>query len=99
MKISVNGVELFELSEAQKQVIKNDILSENLEDDLKRRLQWVLMHKYENCFKRLKSEWDSKLAANNVAMMPTDPDAYAQLVFAQPNYRDRSARDLEAQGV
>jgi hypothetical protein len=52
------------------------------------------MHKYEQCFKDLKAEWDSKLALNGVAMIPTDPDAYAELVFAQPNYRDRAARSL-----
>ena len=32
-------------------------------------------------------------------MIPTDPDAYATLVFQQPNYKDRKARDLESQGV
>lgn len=95
MKISVNDQELFTLSETQKKVIKNDIPSDVFDEDMNRRVQWVLMHKYENCFKRLKQEWDSKLAANGVSMIPTDPDAYAQLVFAQPNYKDRSARDAE----
>lgn len=96
MKISVNGVDLFELSEVQKQVIQNNIPSDIFEADMKRRLQWVLMHKYEQCFKELKNEWDSKLATNGVAMIPTDVDAYATLVFAQPNYKDFSARELEA---
>ena len=27
-------------------------------------------------------------------MIPTDPEEYAKLVFAQPNYMDRKARDL-----
>lgn len=96
MKISVNDQELFTLSDTQKQVIQNDIPTEIFEEDMKRRLQWVLMHKYERCFKRLKEEWDDKLAANGVAMIPTDPDAYAQLVFAQSNYKNRSAREAEA---
>ena len=26
-------------------------------------------------------------------MIPTDPDEYAQLVFSQPNYKDRAMRD------
>lgn len=96
MKISVNDQELFTLSDTQKQVIQNDIPTEIFEEDMKRRLQWVLMHKYERCFKRLKEEWDDKLAANGVAMIPTDPDAYAQLVFAQSNYKNRSAREALA---
>lgn len=93
MKISVNDQELFTLSDIQKQVIKNDIPLDIFDQDMNRRLQWVLMHKYEQCFAALKSEWDSKLAANGVKMMPTDPDEYAQLVFAQPNYQDRAVRD------
>jgi|SRR5271154_1322725 len=93
MKISVNDQELFTLSDTQKQVIKNDIPADIFDADMNRRLQWVLIHKYEECFKALKAEWDPKLAANGVAMIPTDPDAYAQLVFAQPNYKDRAARE------
>ncbi len=95
MKISVNDVELFTLSETKERVIQYDIPTEIFEDDMKRRLQWVLMHKYEECFKALKAEWDIKLAENGVDMMPTDPDKYAELVFAQPNYKNRSAREKE----
>lgn len=93
MKISVNDQELFSLSETQKKVICNDIPMDILDSDLKRRLQYILTNKYERCFERLKQEWDSKLASNGVSMMPTDPDAYAELVFKQPNYKDRLARD------
>ncbi len=96
MKISVNDVELFTLSDVQKQVIKNDISADIFDEDMKRRLQWVLMHKYERCFERLKKEWDAKLALNGVKMIPTDPDAYASLVFSQPNYLDRTSRDASS---
>lgn len=94
MKISVDGVELFELSEVQKNVIKNDIHEDIFDEDMKRRLHWVLTHRYEQSFEALKKEWDSRLASNGVKMIPTDPDAYAEVVFAQPNYKNRSARDL-----
>ena len=95
MKISVNDVELYTLTDLQKQVIENDIPSEILQEDLERRLQWVLIHKYERCFDRLKKEWDSKLEANGETSIPLDKDAYATLVFDQPNYKDRSARDAK----
>jgi len=96
MKISVNDVELYTLTDLQKQVIENDIPSEILQEDLERRLQWVLIHKYERCFDRLKKEWDSKLEANGETSIPLDKDAYAALVFDQPNYKNRSARDAES---
>lgn len=92
MKISINDTELFSITEIQKKVLSNDIHRDTLEDDLKRRLQWVLMHKYQTCFDNLKQEWDKKLASNGIKSVPTDADEYAQLVFNQPNYKDRKDR-------
>jgi len=93
MKISVNDQELFTLNETQQNVIKNNVMEEIFEEDMKRRLQWILMHKYEECFRELKAEWDPKLAARDVRMIPIDADEYAQLVFSQPDYKNRSARE------
>lgn len=95
MKISVNDIELYTLTEVQKKVIQDYVQQEIFEEDMKRRLRWVLLHLYEQSFNKLKQEWDSKLAANGIASIPTNPDAYAQLVFAQPNYKNRSQRDAE----
>ncbi len=99
MKISVNDQELFTLNETQKKVICNDIHMDELDADMKRRLNWILMHKYEQCFERLKAEWDAKLAERGIEMIPTNKDAYAQLVFAQPDYQCRKTREIAAQGV
>ena len=95
MKIKVDNIDLFELSETQKKVIKNDIQDEFFEEDMKRRLKYILMHKYEACFKRLKAEWEPKLAQIGVQMIPTNPDAFAELVFAHPEYKNRTERELE----
>jgi hypothetical protein len=95
MKISVDNQELFTLSETQKQVIQNEIHADEFDADMKRRLNWVLMHKYEQCFKRLKEEWEPKLATKGVASIPTNADAFAQLVFSQPEYKCRKTRELE----
>ncbi len=96
MKISVNDQELFTLSETQKLVIQNDIHSDIFEDDMKRRLQYILTHKYERCLERLKNEWMSKLKDNGIQSIPLDDDHFAQLVFSQPNYKNKSQRDLGA---
>jgi hypothetical protein len=95
MKISVNDKELFSLSETQKLVMKNDIHSDIFEDDMKRRLQYILNHKYEQCFSRLKNEWMSKLKDNGIQDIPLNDEQFAQLVLSQPNYKNRSQRDLE----
>lgn len=96
MKISVDGVVIFELSETQKNVIQNDICCNAFDNDINARLQYILAHKYEQCFKRLKAEWEPKLAINGVKAIPIDEADFAQLVFKQPNYKNRTQRDLES---
>ena len=93
MKISVDDQELFTLSETQKQVIRNDIHDEIFDEDMKRRLQYILMHKYERCFERLKKEWEPKLKASGIQSIPLDEDAFAQLVFSHSQYKSRSQRE------
>ena len=93
MKISVDDKECFSLSETQKKVIKNDIHEDVFEEDMKRRLQYILMHKYEECFKRLKTEWDPKLKVLGVESIPTDPEKYAELIFKIPEYKSRKFRE------
>jgi len=93
MKIKVDNKDLFELSEVEKKVICNDINDDIFQADMERRLQWVLKHKYEQCFKRLKAEWEPKLAANGVRSLPVDKTEFAELVFSQPNYKNRKERD------
>lgn len=92
MRISVDNQELFALSEVQKKVIMNDISEDVFEDDMKRRLHYILMHKYERCLERLKLEWMPKLKSR-VSSVPTDDDAFASLVFSQPEYMGRMHRD------
>jgi len=94
MKIKVDDKDLFELTDIQKRVIKNDIKSEVFEEDIKRRLFYIINHKYEQCFKRMKAEWEPKLTKAGIEFIPTDKDAFSKLVFAQPDYKDRSAREL-----
>jgi hypothetical protein len=98
MKISVNDEVLFTLTETQKQVIQNDVHGDIFDEDMKRRLQWVLTHKYEQCYKRLKDEWEPKLRSR-INAQPTDPDLFAQLIFSQPDYRDRKRKDDEAKAA
>lgn len=93
MKISVNDSVLFTLSETQKKVICNDIHADEFEADMNRRLQYILTHKYEQCFKRLFEEWMPKLKEKGVKSIPLDESEFAELVFAQPEYKCRKTRE------
>lgn len=95
MKISVDDKVLFTLSDTQKRVIMNDINEDLFKEDMCRRLQYVLEHKYERCFERLKAEWEPKLASR-VDSLPTNKDAFAKLVFSQQEYCSKKVRDDKA---
>jgi hypothetical protein len=94
MKISVDDQEVFTLTEIQKKVIQNDIPSEAFEEDMKRRIRWVLIEeKYTRCMDRLRKEWEPKFKAEGVPALPTDDDAFAVMVFSHRDYKNRSQRD------
>lgn len=95
MKIKLNEIDVLELTETQKKVICHDIHEDIFEDECKRRLEWVLKHKYEQCFKRLKEEWEPKLKTSGISMIPTDEEAFAELVFSQSEYKNRKQREQD----
>ena len=93
MKVFVDNELVVELSDTQKKVLQYDIASSVFDDDMKRRLQYILMVKYQEVFKQFKAEWEPRLAANGVESIPTNPDKFAELVFSQPDYLDCEARN------
>lgn len=97
MKIQVDGKQVLELSETQKKVICNDIPEEVFQEDMERRVHYILTHKYERCFERLKKEWEPRLKAKGIAMIPTNNDEFAELVFSQDDYKGRNKREQESQ--
>lgn len=93
MKISVDDVEVYTLSDHQMDVIKDSIPRDIFDADMKRRLQWILLdNKYKQSFNRLQKEWDPILQTRYESI-PTDPTEYADLVFEQTDYKDRQDRD------
>lgn len=93
MKIKFNDEEILSLSETQRKVFENDIPCEECSCDLKRRLKWVIEHKYQKCLDRLKKEWVPKLKSKGLKSIPLDDEEFAELVFAQEEYQNRSKRD------
>jgi len=95
MKISYDNIEILSLTETQKKVIKNDISEDLFDDDMKRRIQHIILHKYEKCLERLKEEWMPKLQNRGIESIPLDNDAFAELVFQQEDYKSKKTRMLE----
>ena len=96
MKVQVDGKELYEILPWEIQLLENDLLSEILQSDCERRLEWVLKHKIDQCWLRFEKEWMEKLRADpQVSSIPVDKEAFVNLVMARPDYKNRSQRELE----
>ena len=92
MKIQVDGKNVFELNDTQKRVIQNDIPAKIFREDMERRVRYIIEHKYERCFERLKREWEPKLKGR-VESFPSNDDDFAELIFSQTDYESRSQRE------
>lgn len=92
MKIQVDGKQVLELSDIQKKVICNDIPDSLFQEDMERRVSYILTHKYERCLERLRKEWEPKLKLR-MASFPSNDEAFAQVIFSQPDYKNREQRD------
>lgn len=96
MKISIDGEELFTLTEIQKKVIRSDIHDDIFDEDMKRRVKWVLEHKYERCMERLKAEW-LPILAERMDSIPTSDEKLAEIICSQHDYKCRKDRDDDAE--
>ena len=93
MKVKYNDEEILSLNEIKESVLKDEIGSTIFEQDMIRRIRYIIMHKYEQCFENLRKEWEPKLKNRGVKMFPADDDEFAKLVFSQPDYLDRQGRE------
>jgi hypothetical protein len=67
---------------------------------MKRRLEWVLRHKAEQCYIRFEKEWLEKLRNDpSVDSIPKSKEAFVALVKSRPDYKDRKAKDAEAKAA
>ena len=97
MQIKVNNKTVLELSEIQKKIIQTDIDEDEFDADMERRVKWVLEHKLDRCYGRLRQEWEPKLIAGGATTLPTNKEAFAQLVFDHPEFKTRKQKKaLEA---
>jgi hypothetical protein len=92
MEIKVNDKIVLTLTDTQIKVLCDQIFTENITEDIERRVAWSIQHAYEETFARLKAEWDIKLHQLGFDLIPTDKDKYAQLIFSQPSYKTLSER-------
>lgn len=95
MKIAVDGVEVFTLTETQKKVFAYEIHKDAVEQEIKDMLKWILEHKFERCFERMKKQWEPVLIKEGAQSIPLKKETFAEHVFKHPKFKNRDQRETE----
>ena len=79
------------INDTDQLLMKNDLLDIN---------QWVqdaVTGKQNNCWKRFRTEWTTKLIDDEsfTDPIPSNKDAFVTLVTSRDDYKNRAARDAE----
>jgi hypothetical protein len=93
MKIRINDKVVFKITKTMSKILKHTFFEEEYESEVERLVCWVLQHQIDNIVKDLRVEWMPKLKDLGVENMPLDDEKFAELVFSQKEYKNRSGRD------
>ena len=78
-----------EVDDTQQTILKNDLL------DINTWVQEAMTGKINNCWKRMQSEWTTKLMNDSsfTDSIPSNQADFVKLVVARSDYKNRKARD------
>jgi|TARA_R110000796_G_scaffold242631_1_gene364753 hypothetical protein len=81
------------INDTDEKLLKNDL------NDTDMWIQDAVTGKINNCWKRFKNQWTTKLMDDPTFTDPieSDKDKFVAQVLAHPDYKDRATQDAEAQ--
>jgi len=83
------------LTDLQQNILKNDLYSDTDNAGLDSWVQDAVDGKINNCWKRMQSEWTTKLMNDDsfTDAIPSNQADFVALVIARSDYKNRKARD------
>lgn len=92
MQVKLDDEVLYEITESQLQLLAHDLVDPISE--IKRRLNYIVEHKCDQCYERLEKEWLPILRDDpNVSSIPKSKVDFIAAVVSRPDYKNRAARD------
>ena len=78
-----------EVDDTQQSILKNDLL------DINTWVQDAMTGKINNCWKRMQTEWTTKLMNDSsfTDPIPSNQADFVKLILARSDYKNRKARD------
>jgi hypothetical protein len=93
MKVYLDEKEILEITQTDLDLLGHDLL--DVQGEIERRIQWVISHKCEQVFNRMKAEYTPKFLDADT-LPPKTREAFVAAVKVRADYKDRVARDAEA---
>ena len=83
------------LTDLQQTILKNDLYSDTDNAGLDKWIQDAVDGKINNCWKRFRTEWTTKLMDDSdfTDAIPSNQADFVALVTARDDYKNRKARD------
>ncbi len=91
--IQIDGKTILEVSDLDLSILADNVSSDILDEDIIRRIVWILTHTIDECKKTLIENNSAIISKNN--MIPSDTNALCQLIINDLDYKSRKQRDLE----
>lgn len=83
------------LTDLQQQILSNDLYNDSDNSGLDAWIQAAVDGKINNCWKRMQSEWTTKLMNDDsfTDAIPSNQADFVALIVARSDYQNRKARD------
>ena len=83
------------LTDLQQTILSNDLYNDTANAGLDLWIQSAMDGKVSNCWKRMRTEWTQRLMDDDsfTDPIPSNQEAFVNLVTARPDYKNRKARD------
>ena len=83
------------LTDLQQKILSNDLYNDTDNAGLDDWIQKAVDGKINNCWKRMRQEWTTKLMEDDsfTDSIPSNQEDFAALVTARSDYKNRKARD------
>ncbi|GEM_PF-1198125 len=95
MQVKLDDTVVYEITDTDMLLLEDEIPSEILIDDIKRRLNWVITHKLEVRWEDFKKEWVCKMMNDpKNKSIPSNKETFINSVVTRSDYKNRTQRDV-----
>jgi len=90
--IKKDDVEIFTISDSDIKLLEDDLLK--VDDEIIRRLKWVIEHKCDQIYKRFREKWEKVLIDEGATTIPAQREAFIITITARRDYKNRTQREV-----